>query len=1042
MARKLVKSDHVRVRVLGKAEIHVGTRKIGMNTEAMFALALYLTTRAGDRIPRDELLEMFWPEGSDESRRHAMRQMLYRLRQKGMVFDEEGEFLRLDPSRIDSDLRACLAAEWPESAPAADVEASLALGPTFSNRLPGAVLAWFDGVRGEVEVQQRRAAQRQVVQARREGRWADLDRWARVILKTDALNEEATLARAEAAAMEGSKVAAIGILDNYLSEVQLIAPALLGPAQALKRRISERRADWHPRGPKEVELIGRESVLARLTASLDSAANAISVSACISGGSGLGKSRLLRELCELAALRGLRVCHIRVQPSWDSAPLALARELAVVLLEQPSAAGIDPSAMRTLTALAGQRERPISASLTLTSASQTPLLRDAFVDLFGAIGERTKLLVAIDDVQYADDISLSLVSLALRCSRDSRVCTVLATHTHGLERLGLTQPIPGIDVIRLPPLDTTSSREIAVKTLSLHRTSLSPRQLDDVVASAGGNPLFVRELAVAHATGGALKTGSSSLLGAIAKRMGALTSVSIRLLRLVVLLGDTATVCRLRGLSYLSSRQLQEELDNLAGDGVVQLSSARTVQLHDIWREAVLSQLSDVAEASLALECADYLDIDPERESAHVRRRIGQLLVSAGQPARALGYTLEGAEALLDAGLPDECLTTLESFPTAALDSVSSARVVIRRALALLTKGEPAAAELQIRRVWQSRILQGRMLSEHLLAVGVAAECAVKLDQADQGPIVELLELSRNESLGSVERRRACLWGMRLATNAAQRGFLAKFVESLRAAPTETTLTPETALTELIFAAETGSVPEIVSAHEVLSSVPVASLPVHEQCLLLRFSCHALRIARDVRRAKDAGEAAYHLAMAHSLHHQARIAAELLCYLNLDEECVDEAEAWNQRSAELTASAPHGTSRISLDHARDRIDIQRGRFREVAERALGRLGDVRNIRTKHARYGVIALMAYALAEAGQHEAARELIVEANDGIAQFAGSPGGDFPTEMLLRAHQSVSPAEPPPTGALTHLVQRCSTGRPPLAPLFATLRSSAETI
>ena len=124
MARAHPKPDHVRVRVLGASEITVGSRRVGMSTEALFALALFVTTRAGERLTRAEVLETFWPGSEEEARRHALRQMLYRLRQKGFRFAEEGEHLYLEAELVDSDVRACTSASWPESASAEAVEAA------------------------------------------------------------------------------------------------------------------------------------------------------------------------------------------------------------------------------------------------------------------------------------------------------------------------------------------------------------------------------------------------------------------------------------------------------------------------------------------------------------------------------------------------------------------------------------------------------------------------------------------------------------------------------------------------------------------------------------------------------------------------------------------------------------------------------------------------------------------------------------------------------------------------------------------------------
>ena len=59
----------------------------------------------------------------------------------------------------------------------------------------------------------RRALLRQIDAARRDGRWHDMDDCARRCLAVDPLNEEATLAHAEAIAMSGSKAKALQVID-------------------------------------------------------------------------------------------------------------------------------------------------------------------------------------------------------------------------------------------------------------------------------------------------------------------------------------------------------------------------------------------------------------------------------------------------------------------------------------------------------------------------------------------------------------------------------------------------------------------------------------------------------------------------------------------------------------------------------------------------------------------------------------------------------------------------------------------------------------
>ncbi|HET8771497.1 MAG TPA: hypothetical protein VFM71_10995, partial [Gemmatimonadaceae bacterium] len=246
--------EMITVRALGASEIRIGRKRIPLGAEVVFALGLYLCTRAGERLTRDELCEVFWGDGRDAAGRHSLRQMLYRLRRHGLTLDEDGEELYLDPARVDSDLNEALEETWVTSAEPSAIEAATSLVPGFTRHISARFQDWFDSIRNRLAAQHRRAALRQISVARREGRWADLDKWALQVLSSDPLNEEATLARAESAAMAGSKTIALEIIDAYIEELGDRANVIGLPASVLRRRIAERRSEWVDRRPMEVPL--------------------------------------------------------------------------------------------------------------------------------------------------------------------------------------------------------------------------------------------------------------------------------------------------------------------------------------------------------------------------------------------------------------------------------------------------------------------------------------------------------------------------------------------------------------------------------------------------------------------------------------------------------------------------------------------------------------------------------------------------------------------------------------------------------------------
>ncbi|MBX3132168.1 MAG: AAA family ATPase [Gemmatimonadaceae bacterium] len=1037
MAKKPVKPDLVRVRVLGKAEIHVGSRKIGMNTEAMFALALYLTTRAGERIPREELLEVFWPTGEEDARRHAMRQMLYRLRQKGLVFDEEGEFLRLDPSRVDSDLRECLAAEWAESAPAEVVEASLALGPTFSGRMPEKVLEWFDGVRSEVEAQQRRAAQRQVVQARREGRWADLDRWAKVILRSDPLNEEATLARAEATAMEGSKVAALGILDEYLTEVGHISSELGKPALSMRRRIAERRADWSAPSARDTRLIGRESTMQIVTACIEGAIAGKSTHSHLIGGPGIGKSRLLAEAREFGRVRGTRTIAVSAEPIMTTLPLALFQGLLRQLLDVPGAAAAPPNDINLLRKLVyhdgsfdpGAVAGPVAQTRDHIAAAASRLIR--------AIAEEGKLLVTIDDLHWADEFSAVLIGTLELAAISTNCAMICAYRPEALARLSAPLSQSAHTTVRIHTLSRAESRTLAHETLAqLHLTS-SGHSLDRVVEAAGGNPLFLRELSLSQSLAVAAKLLPDTLQKVISSRLASLSELGVRTLRLITLLGDTATLARLRRLCATSHESLQHTIETLELDGMISARDTGVLQLHDCWKEAVVSSTPATLTMALALECAEDLEREAHVDDISLSRRVAHLLNLAGEKERALEHLIGASDTLYALGLVAETLSSLDSLAELASSPAPHARIAARRARAHLLDGDPATALEVAKQCLQSSALRDpRLAPERLSALVTVGEAELRLDMLSDGPVAEIASLARSGQLGLESRLRACLVGARLAVNRHNRSLLVELVEESRRLEDKLDAPSVAAwLTRVIGASELGCATDIVAAVSESPAQWPDSADVAERCHIERVACNALRHAGDLEGAARRGEAAFAIAIEHGLPHLARVAADALSFLFLDYCDTGRAEQWIDKGMKLDSVAAFGTTRTSAVHAQDRLWMQMGLFEKVAVRIGERLPIARRFGDVPSKLGELSLACYCFAKSGMSRQAAALSDELLELAPKSYGMIGSHFAVELTVRGLKTLGDDSKAYQVASAHMRRFRESSRPPVPPFYIEL-------
>jgi predicted ATPase/class 3 adenylate cyclase len=221
---------------------------------------------------------------------------------------------------------------------------------------------------------------------------------------------------------------------------------------------------------------------------------------------GMGKSRLLAEAVSLAATRGIRcvggagdaIEHARPYHAWrgvfaellevdDRAPAA-AREQQVLGALGPAREGLGP----LLNVVLGldlpdtprteplQNERRVEATRELLLA----LLADAAAD---------PIMVGIDDAHWLDSASWTLLRELVR--RGLPVLTVLATRPIATPAPELAQLLadPGTAVIELAPLATEDAVELACDRLGV--VSLADAVADVIADRAGGNPLFVEEIA-------------------------------------------------------------------------------------------------------------------------------------------------------------------------------------------------------------------------------------------------------------------------------------------------------------------------------------------------------------------------------------------------------------------------------------------------------------------------------------------------------------------------------------------------------------------
>jgi hypothetical protein len=239
------------------------------------------------------------------------------------------------------------------------------------------------------------------------------------------------------------------------------------------------RRSWHRHDPYDPvavrlvdsDLVGREGELAQIDALLDRVAGGHGCVVVVSGEAGIGKTALLDALAHRAENRGFGVAVGRCAAS-ESPPY------------WPW-----PRVLRTL----GEAHEHVAGAAV---GGRAALFATAADRLERSTAERPAL-IAIDDLQWADESSLALGSFLVAAAAGLRIGLAFGVRDEPTE---MTQPLNDAlaalpaDVVRLPltGLDVSATGELLRSVLG---DEPSAAMVEELHARTGGNPLFVKECA-------------------------------------------------------------------------------------------------------------------------------------------------------------------------------------------------------------------------------------------------------------------------------------------------------------------------------------------------------------------------------------------------------------------------------------------------------------------------------------------------------------------------------------------------------------------
>ena len=1027
----------IRVRTIGTVEIWLGDRRLAKQTERTVALAVYLCARVREPLTRAHLAEMFWPE-SDESRgRHNLRQMLYRLRKMGFPLGEEDETVSVRESLLDCDIARVLHAGWIEAPDAELLESTATFLPGLETSISPAFTYWLEEIQARLTAQFRHAGLEQLKAARREGRWSALDRWSRVVLRHDPLNEEATLARAESAAMSGSKALALEILDNFVEDLGDKSSHIGLPAQILRRRIAESPTEWGGRSSRELPLVGRERELSTITRALSHARQGSGSAILLLGPAGIGKTRLVREVVRFARLNGLSCTHTQASAADQGRPLALGARLAEGLLDTPGVASCPPSAFGLLKRLHSPGAMLSPLDSLVNPAPQESTSYWAFAEAISAAAHERPLLVIVEDLHHADVASVSLLNALTEKCQSTR-CLFVAT-----ARTVREMPTPGdpseFVSVRLGALSASESVEL-LNGIDAAGTSLEERDRAAIVRTAGGNPFFLRELSFHRAAPHSAEELPESLQSLISHRLARFSHEELRVLRVTAALGPLATVARVRALLCTGSAQLPELVGRLEDEGLFAGSSPGRLTLHEIWQQGAMATLGGAMQATLALECAELLVAGEETEDyIDALWRAAELFSVAGERARARRTYSDVGAHLLRRGTPQSSVAAYQRAVALASDrsDVLALSGFLASAQHACGAHGDAIDTCRSALATSDSATRGRASARALL-LAILADSETKCGLDPRESIASLAVAVADPDADDETRQQAALYGLRLVFTNADSPLVMQFLSASRAAANRSTLTPFGALVEMIVSSECGTSTESNLAENRLRGLRTEHLNPSVQGIILRCRAVCLRWLGRTEEAMTLFEQALRLAESSGLQRDVLLAAGLMAFAALDAGDLQSAERWiHFLEVRTPEDAGHDLRRTVL-HSRGRLMLQRDEYAACLEHYRPHLEMIRRDGLRRRRAMDFSTVAVAAAHAREDDLASELLADVEAILESDRPIPLLDFAAECLLLIDRRTRREEPLATVVRGYLRRRADSCDRPIAPAFALLRDA----
>ena len=393
-----------------------------------------------------------------------------------------------------------------------------------------------------------------------------------------------------------------------------------------------------------MKLAGRESDITRVSEFLSKAPGG-PCGLVLSGPAGIGKSEIWRTAVRLAETEGFRVLTAR--------PVEVEASFSFSALGDLLADALDP----VLPSLADPQRRALEVALLRVDDGSPLEPRAVGVALFNVLlvlASASPVLIAIDDVQWLDAPSQSVLEYALRRLRSEPVAILATTR----EEIATTD----VPVLRAVPPGAASSLRLQPLSIGALRRVLHDRSRTDlhrytvlrIHEASGGNPMLALEIAaMLEADGITPRPGQPlpvpvSMQDVLERRISTVSPQAGNVLAVAASLAQPT----IELLSRASRANLVGALAEASRAGLIAIRDNRVEFTHPLLRFVIARSLPPTRRRRLHARLAAVVD-NPEERARHLAlsvdrpdEHVAGELEAAAKRAIARGAAVAAAELL------------------------------------------------------------------------------------------------------------------------------------------------------------------------------------------------------------------------------------------------------------------------------------------------------------------------------------------------------------------------------------------------------------